>query len=90
MSYGEQSLIAEQDLSTDELAQTCQQFYSKHIEMSQNKITAIEKLTKSQSTSYLWRQERRNRNTSSIFGRICKKESLKQHKVDRQGFIGPT
>ena len=68
--YGPEAIDVEEDLSQEKLKERKENYVLRHIELSNDKILAIETNSKTQSQSQVWIRERKKRLTSSNFGRI--------------------
>lgn len=71
--YGPEATTVEKDLDEQELNQAKEEFLNKHINLSDEKITAIFQQSKQQSRFTVWNTERKKRLTASNFGRVCKR-----------------
>ena len=74
MSYGPEAIDIEPDVSKETLDSKMSSYIQNHINISDNKIKAIELLTVNQSSSQVWHEERKKRITTSMFGQVIKRK----------------
>ena len=74
-SYGPEAVEVQPDVPASVLQTKMGSYEDKHINISDEKIAAIENITKTQSSSQVWHEERRKRITSSIFGSVIKRKT---------------
>ena len=73
LEYGPNALDVQPDVSPLKLNERMEQFLEKEINVPSIQISQIEKDTKEQSHSKVWKQERKKRLTSSNFGYVVKR-----------------
>ena len=73
LEYGPNARDIDLDVSTEELNEKINQFLEKKINISSKEINQIEKETKEQSNSKIWKEERKKRLTSSNFGYVVRR-----------------
>ncbi|VDI82683.1 Hypothetical predicted protein [Mytilus galloprovincialis] len=73
--YGPDSMEVTKDVEKLELDQLKDNYISHHIELTNDQILAIERQTKTQSNSQVWKTERKKRLTASNFGKIVKRNT---------------
>ncbi|CAG2230579.1 unnamed protein product [Mytilus edulis] len=73
--YGPDSMEVTKDVEKLELDQLKDNYISQHIELTHDQILAIERQTKTQSNSQVWKTERKKRLTASNFGKIVKRNT---------------
>ena len=68
-SYGN-VLDDSEDAPAEEVTETAKTYYESEVNVSEDTIRSIEKHTKGQSNNMKWKEERRKRLTSSVFGDV--------------------
>ncbi|XP_021338853.1 uncharacterized protein LOC110440231 [Mizuhopecten yessoensis] len=69
-SYGAGAIDVVPDIEPDDLKLKCDRFLKTQVERDNPHCTMIEEVTRAQSHSVTWQEERKKRLTSSIFGEI--------------------
>ncbi len=74
-SYGPEveELVVESDVSKSELETKCDTFYEKNVKVTAKDVSLIERRTRLQSASGVWRKEKAPRLTSSNFGKVLRR-----------------
>ncbi len=75
-SYGPEAdqIIVEDDIPSDDLKKKCEEYYTKHVKVSDEEIRKIEQKTILQSACGVWYNEKHKRLTASNFGEVVRKQ----------------
>lgn len=73
MEYGPEALDSVADVTSEELDRKTADFLQKHINLTEEKLVAMERCTRQQSHSAVWIDERKKRITSSNFAAVVKR-----------------